>query len=110
NTLMLPWKRKTGVVSLNSMRYWAYFVGKLATASVVLYGLLALLGWALPQEESASQDALSQTVPLRAPVHAPAGRIGGTATITVETPQGVLDEQRPLTPVTADPRLARLDN
>lgn len=33
------------------MRYWAYFVGKLTTASVLLYGLLALLGWALPQLE-----------------------------------------------------------
>jgi hypothetical protein len=32
------------------MRYWAYFAAKLAVASAVLYGLLALLNWEWPAE------------------------------------------------------------
>ena len=32
------------------MRYWGYFVAKLAAAAGVLWGLLALLNWYWPSE------------------------------------------------------------
>lgn len=32
------------------MRYWAYFVGKLAVAGGILYGLISLLNWYWPPE------------------------------------------------------------
>lgn len=43
-----------GDVDLRSMRYWAYFAGKLTAAAALLFGLLVLVDFTWPENQNGS--------------------------------------------------------